>query len=207
MTIQEWNERYKGGDMPWDVNETDENLLKLVASGQVFPGRALEIGCGTGTNALWLASRGFSVLGVDIAPEAIEMANRKKNGQPVSCEFAVMDFLKEEDFSRKYDFVFDRGCFHSFHDESQRRHFAAQVSRALSPSGIWASLIGSTEGAARETGPPRRTASEVIAAIEPYLEIVELQSVLFRTNFPSAPMAWFCVARQRKGPAQPPTRG
>ena len=135
------------------------------------------------------------------------MANHKKNGEPVSCEFAVMDFLKVENFTQKYEFVFDRGCFHSFHEESERDHFVAQVSRALAPNGVWASLVGSTEGAARETGPPRRTAAEVIAAIEPYLEILELQSVLFRTNFTYAPMAWFCVARQRKEPAQPSTRG
>ncbi|HPM93398.1 MAG TPA: hypothetical protein PKZ74_11385, partial [Bacteroidales bacterium] len=87
-----------------------------------------------------------------------------------------------------------------------RKLFAANVSRSLSPGGIWASLIGSTEGAARETGPPRRTASEVIASVEPYLEIVELKSVLFRTNFPNAPKAWLCVSRQRKEPAQPSGR-
>jgi SAM-dependent methyltransferase len=157
-------------------------------------------------NSLWLASQGFSVLGVDIAPEAIEMANRKKNGQARMCDFAVMDFLKEEHFPQKYDFVFDRGCFHSFHEESERSHFAAQVSRALSPNGIWASLIGSTEGAARETGPPRRTAGEVIASVEPYLEIIELRSVFFRTNYNHPALAWLCVARQRKEPAQPSSR-
>ncbi|HOX79231.1 MAG TPA: class I SAM-dependent methyltransferase [Bacteroidales bacterium] len=206
MAIQDWNERYVGGDLPWDITEPDDNLVKLVGSGIVPPGKALEIGCGTGTNALWLASQGFSVLGVDIAPEAIEMAHRKKNGQELSCDFAVMDFLEEGNLIKKYDFVFDRGCFHSFDKESDRKLFAANVSRSLSPGGIWASLIGSTEGAARETGPPRRTASEVIASVEPYLEIVELKSVLFRTNFPNAPKAWLCVSRQRKEPAQPSGR-
>lgn len=207
MTSQEWNDRYKEGNLPWDIQEPDDNLLKLVGSGTVTPGRALEIGCGTGTNALWLARQGFSVLGVDISPEAIEMANQKKDGQPLSCDFAVMDFLKDGHFPQKYDFVYDRGCFHSFHDDIERKRFAAQVSRALAPDGIWASLIGSTEGAPRETGPPRRTALEVIEAIEPYLEIVELRSVLFRTNYPYAPMAWLCMARQRKEPAQPSTSG
>jgi SAM-dependent methyltransferase len=143
---------------------------------------------------------------VDIAREAIEMANRKKNGQPLSCDFAVMDILKDENFPQSYDFVFDRGCFHSFEEEDERKLFAAHVSRVLTPNGIWASLIGSTEGAPRETGPPRRTAGEVIDSIEPYLEIVELRSVFFRTNYPNAPQAWLCLARQRKEPAQPSTR-
>jgi SAM-dependent methyltransferase len=206
MTTLEWNERYKDGNLPWDIMEPDENLVTLVGSGTIAPGRALEIGCGTGLNSLWLASQGFRVLGVDIAPEAIEMANRKKNGQSLACDFAVMDFLKEENFQWKYDFVFDRGCFHSFQEESERRHFASRVSRVLSPDGIWASLIGSTEGAARETGPPRRTAGEVIASVEPYLEILELRSVFFRTNYNYPAQAWLCVARQRKEPAQPSSR-
>ena len=206
MALLDWNEKYKDGDLPWDINEPDDNLQKLVGSGTVFPGRALEVGCGTGTNSIWLARQGFSVLGVDIAMEAIDIANSKKDGQSLSCEFAVMDFLRDEDFPQSYDFVFDRGCFHSFDEESDRKLFAAHVSRILSPDGIWASLIGSTEGAPRETGPPRRSAGEVIDAIEPYLEIVELRSVVFRTNFTYAPQAWFCVARKRKEPAQPSTR-
>ena len=206
MTTQEWNERYKDGNLPWDVLEPDDNLMKLIGSGMVRAGKALEIGCGTGTDSLWLAGQGFSVLGVDLAPEAIEMAKHKKNGQALACDFAVMDFLKDEHFPQKFDFIFDRGCFHSFHEESERKHFAARVSRALSPDGIWASLIGSTEGSARETGPPRRTAGEVMAAIEPYLEIVELRSVHFRTNYASPAQAWLCVARQRKEPAQPSSK-
>lgn len=206
MTPQEWNDRYKDGNLPWDIQEPDENLSVLIGSGKVPKGKALEIGCGTGTDSIWLARQGFDVLGVDLAPEAIEMAKHKMNGEPLSCDFAVMDFLKEDNLPQGFNFVFDRGCFHSFDEESDRKLFVAHVSRVLTPDGIWASLIGSTEGAARETGPPRRTAAEVIAAIEPYLEIVVLQSVFFRTNYPNAPQAWLCIARQRKEPAQPSTR-
>lgn len=206
MALQDWNERYKVGNLPWDTGEPDDNLVKLVGSGVVRPGRALEVGCGTGTNSLWLARQGFSVVGVDIAPEAIDMANRKKDGLPLSCDFAVMDFLKDGNIPQSYDFVFDRGCFHSFELEGDRKLFAAHVSHVLAADGIWASLIGSTEGPPRDSGPPRRTAGEVISAIEPYLEIIELRSVVFRANLPFAPLAWLCVARQRKAPAQPSTR-
>ena len=55
MTTQEWNERYKDGNLPWDVLEPDDNLVKLIESGMVRAGKALEIGCGTGTDSLWLA--------------------------------------------------------------------------------------------------------------------------------------------------------
>ena len=72
--------------------------------------------------------------------------------------------------------------------------FAAQVATALAPGGLWLSLIGSTEGAPREIGPPRRSAREVALAIEPALEIVELRAAEFHGH---GAKAWFCLARRR----------
>jgi len=76
----------------------------------------------------------------------------------------------------------------------------------LAPDGLWLSLIGSTEGAPREEGPPRRTAREVTSAIEPALEILELRSIAFETTDLGRPQAWFCLSRRRTVPAQPSTR-
>lgn len=205
MSSFEWNERYKTGVLPWDTNEPDEYLKELVKSGTITPSKALEIGCGTGTNSLWMASQGFSVLAVDISQEAIAQAKQKKKDKSPSCDFETMDFLHDESLPCSFDFVFDRGCFHIYDMESERSLFARQVSRVLKINGIWVSLIGSTEGGARETGPPRRTAIDVIKAIEPYLEIIELRSILFNTNLPISPQAWLCIAKLRKEPAQPST--
>jgi SAM-dependent methyltransferase len=201
-----WNERYKAGYLPWDTGEPDGHLVELIKSGTISPGRILEVGCGTGTNSLWLASQGFSVLGVDIAREAVDRANHKKNGIPLSCDFAVMDFLHDGSLSQSFDLVFDRGCFHIFDKKPERDLFARQVSRVLKTSGTWLSLIGSTEGGPRDTGPPRRTATDIIQAIEPYLEITELRSVFFQSNHPYSARAWLCMARHRKEPAQPSTK-
>jgi hypothetical protein len=68
---------------------------------------------------------------------------------------------------------------------------------------LWLSLIGSTEGPPREVGPPRRSAREVVLAIEPALEIVELRSAEFRGNDAKA---WFCLSRHRTSAAQPSSR-
>jgi SAM-dependent methyltransferase len=206
MTGPDWNERYKIGDLPWDTHEPDENLVNLLKSRTILPGKALEIGCGTGTDSIWLAHQGFTVLGTDISQVAIDMAKQKKIDKSLNCEFAVLDFIHENSLPASYDFVFDRGCFHSFDEEHDRSLFARHVSLVLKTNGIWASLIGSTEGAPRDVGPPRRTADEVVKAIEPYLVIVELRSVFFQTNFPSSAQAWLCIARQREEPAQPSTK-
>jgi SAM-dependent methyltransferase len=202
MTHPDWNDSYVSGQVPWDTRQPEPLLTALVASGAVAPGAALEIGAGTGTNAIWLAEQGFDVLGVDIAPLAVEQARARLNGRALRCRFAVSDFLAAPPVG-PFQFVFDRGCFHVFDAAADRQRFAAHVAAVLAPAGLWLSVIGSTEGPPREQGPPRRTAAEVALAIEPALEIVELRSAGFHQ---AGIRAWSCLSRRRTLPAQPSSR-
>jgi hypothetical protein len=86
-----------------------------------------------------------------------------------------------------------------------RARFAALVAGVLAPGGRWLSLIGSTEGAPRETGPPRRSARDIANAVEPSLEIIELRSIQFDVGVDLPPAAWLCLSRVRAMPAQPST--
>jgi len=203
MAHPSWNESYASGQLPWDTGRPEPLLVEFVTSGAVTPGRTLEIGAGTGTNAIWMAERGFDVLGVDVSPLAVERARAKMEGRALRCRFAAWDFLAAPPPDGPFQFVFDRGCFHVFDEAGERQRFAAQVAAALVPGGFWLSMIGSTEGPPREFGPPRRTAREVTLAIEPALEIVELRSAEFRE---SDAKAWLCLSRQRTVPAQPSSR-
>ena len=188
-----WDESYAAGELPWDTGEPEPLLVEFVTSGRIEPTRTLEIGAGTGTNSIWLAERGFEVLGIDVAPLAVERANAKLDGRRLDCRFQTLDFLTTapEGF---FGFVFDRGCFHVFDESEECARFAAQVAATLSPGDLWLSLIGSTEGPPRDVGPPRRSAREVVLAVEPALEIVELRSVEFRAH---EVKAWLCLARSR----------
>jgi SAM-dependent methyltransferase len=203
MPHPSWNESYASGQLPWDTGQPEPLLVEFVTSGAVTPGPTLEIGAGTGTNAIWMAERGFDILGVDISPLAVERAHAKMEGRALRCRFAAWDFLAAPPPDGPFQFVFDRGCFHVFDEPGERRRFAAQVAAALAPGGLWLSLIGSTEGPARDVGPPRRSAREVTLAIEPALEIVELRSAEFRGNNANA---WFCLSCRRTMSAQSSTR-
>jgi SAM-dependent methyltransferase len=198
-----WNESYASGQLPWDTGQPEPLLVEFVTSGAVTPSATLEIGAGTGTNAIWMAERGFDVLGVALSPLAVERAHAKMQGRALRCRFAAWDFLAAPPPDGPFQFVVDRGCFHVFDEPVERQRFAAQVAAALAPGGLWLSLIGSTEGPSRDVGPPRRSAREVTLAIEPALEIVELRSAEFRGNDAKA---WFCLSRQRTMPALPSTR-
>jgi SAM-dependent methyltransferase len=196
MSEHDWNASYAAGDLPWDIGVPDEQLVAAVDGGLIAPGRALEVGCGTGTSALWLAERGFDVVAVDVAPLAIAAA-RQKTPPGARCEFAVLDFLAGDPPRAPFDFVFDRGCFHIFDDHETRARFAARVSALLAPGGQWLSLVGSTEGPPRESGPPRRSAREVLDAIEPVLELVDLHAFVFEAHIETPAMAWSVRSRRR----------
>jgi SAM-dependent methyltransferase len=206
MPTPDWNERYAQNDVPWDTDEPDPHLVSLVRTCGLQPGRVLDVGCGTGTHACWLAEQGFDVLGVDISPRAIDLAGKRATSSSSRCRFAVLDFLEGKAPLGPFDFVFDRGFFHIFDDPEQRSRFAARVAGCLAAHGQWLSLIGSTEGPPREHGPPRRSARDIVDAIEPALEIFELRAVEFHADLPSPARAWYCFSRRRETPAQPSTR-
>jgi SAM-dependent methyltransferase len=195
-----WNESYASGQLPWDTGQPEPLLIEFVTSGGIAPAPTLEIGAGTGTNAIWLAERGFDVLGIDLSPLAVERARAKMKERALSCRFAALNFLAAPPPGGPFQFVFDRGCFHVFDEPDERQRFAANVAAALAPDGLWLSMIGSSEGPRRDVGPPRRSACEVMLAIEPVLEMVELRSTEFRDH---GAKAWFCLSRRRMVPVQP----
>lgn len=201
-----WDERYRTNFTPWDIGVVDDHLHELVEGRRLVGGRALEVGCGTGTNARWLAERGFDVVAVDVSPLAIERAGEAAPPSRGSLELLCLDFITEPVRGGPFDLVFDRGCFHIFDEAKERARFAARVAELLAPTGLWLSVIGSTEGPARDEGPPRRTALDVVDAVEPALAVEELRASAFRVDRPSLPCAWALVARQRAQPAQPSSR-
>ena len=205
MPEQNWNESYAAGDPPWDSGQPDDHLMEFVRSGGILPSRAIDLGCGTGTNALWLAGQGFKVVGIDIAPLAVEKARAKAAATNLHCRFDQLDFLKDSVSGGPFDFAYDRGCFHVFDRPEDRARFAQRVAALLEPNGRWLSLIGSTEGPERDWGPPRRSVFDIVTAIEPVLEILEIRSVQFR-DLPIFAAAWMCLFRPRSVPAVPSTR-
>ena len=115
-----FNEQYKEGSTPWDIGKPDFNLVQTVTTTPIAPCKALEIGCGTGDNAIWLSQQNFNVIGIDISEIAIEKAGEKVAKANVTCAFAVLNILKTHVDGAPLGFVFDRGCFHTM-DSAERR--------------------------------------------------------------------------------------
>jgi SAM-dependent methyltransferase len=201
MSVEDhFRQAYKEGSPPWDIGKPDFNLVRTVTTTPIVPCKALEIGCGTGDNAIWLAQQGFQVVGIDASEIAIQKANEKAADANAPCTFVVLDFLKSQAEGAPFGFAFDRGCFHVFDSDEDRTKFAEQVHRHLGDDGLWLSLIGNADEKRDSPGPPQRTARQIANAVEPDFEILSLVVSHFEVNLPYQPRAWVCLMRKRAGP-------
>ena len=159
--------------------------------------KALDIGCGTGDNSIWLAQNHFQVIGTDTSDIALEKAKEKASKSNVACDFILVDFLKNKIEGAPFSFVFDRGCFHSFGSENDRRMFAQNVAAHLEEAGLWLTIVGNADEHRERPGPPQRTAGDIVLAVEPYFEILSLTFTHFGSNHPTPPKAWRCLMQKR----------
>lgn len=192
-----WDKRYEGRDLPWDTGRHDRELERTVDERRIPCGRALEVGCGTGSNAIWLARRGFRVTAVDISAVAISQAADRARQAGVQVDLAAADILKDPIPNAPFDFVFDRGAFHSLGSAEDRAACARIVHRMLADGGMWFSLMGNADGPERDIGPPQLSVREIAAAVEGSFEILGLRTVFFDSDNPDRPRAWACLMRRR----------
>lgn len=122
------------GQPKWDTGVSPPELLDFIQ--KHGPGRAIDIGCGTGTNVITLARAGWQVTGVDFAPRAIQLAKRKVKDAGVRAELIVNDATKLKGISGPYDFALDIGCFHGIPKDGQTKYLK-QLDRILAPHGFW----------------------------------------------------------------------
>ena len=115
--------RYREGSAPWDIGKPDFNLLQIVKTFPIASCKALDVGCGTGDNVIWLSQQGFQVVGIDSSDIAIERAKKKAAAASVTCTFDVLDFLKGQVRGAPFGFAFDRGCFHVMPSNEDRQRF------------------------------------------------------------------------------------
>jgi SAM-dependent methyltransferase len=195
---ERFRKRYAAGDTPWDIGKPDNNLIQTVTTMAIGPCKALDIGCGTGDNSIWLAQKNFQVTGVDISEIAIEKAREKAADAKVKCTFIVIDFLTNKIDGAPFGFAFDRGCFHSLNSDEERQSFAENVAAHLEKDGLWLSLLGNADEQRQGPGPPRWTARDIVNSAEPSFEILSLVSGYLGSNRPNPPRAWVCLMRKRR---------
>jgi len=127
-------EYYYLGSPPWDTGITPPELERFIAGHP--PGRALDLGCGTGTNLLTLARAGWEGVGVDFIGRAVRAARRKARGTGLPVAFKQGDVTKLTGITGPFDLIYDIGCFHSI-PPAGHEDYAQNILRLLTPEGTF----------------------------------------------------------------------
>ena len=118
----------------WDTGISPQELTSFIAAHQ--PGKALDLGCGTGTNVITLAKSGWHVTGVDFAPRAIRTAKQKAQRLGLDVELLVEDVTQLHSISDRFDLILDMGCFHGLNPKDHQKYLA-NIDRLLAPTGTY----------------------------------------------------------------------
>lgn len=170
------------GTPPWDIGRPQRAFVRLVETNAI-EGAVLDVGCGTGENALYLAERGYTVWGIDASPRAIETAERKASARGLRATFLVYDAFELADLGRRFETAIDSGLFHVFSDRKHASAFAAALRTVLRPGGRYYAL-GFSGREPNHRG-PSMTEAEIEAAFADGWEIVAIDGATFETNFES----------------------
>lgn len=182
-----FDEAYRGTP-PWDIGRAQRELIALEEAGEIR-GSVLDVGCGKGDNALFLAEKGYHVWAVDAVPSAIEAARKKATERSIPVTFMVMDILSISGIGQTFDTVIDSGFFHTLTDPV-RHQYTRELSLVLKPGGNYFMLAFSD----REPpgyGPRRVTQDEIRATFSSGWQVNWIKEAVFESRTrPGGSRAW-----------------
>lgn len=192
-------ENLYAGQPRWEIGRPQQALLEVADR---ITGSILDSGCGTGEIALFFASRGHRVTGIDFLAEPITLAKQKAVERGLTATFRVMDALALVELSELFDNVIDSGLFHVFNDDDRRRYVNGLAS-VLKPGG-WLFLLCFSDAEPGDQGPRRVSQQEIVDAFAQGWLIESIESSRYEvrpdpndSSFQDGcPKAWFVVAQR-----------
>jgi cyclopropane fatty-acyl-phospholipid synthase-like methyltransferase len=193
-------ENFYAGKAPWDIGQPQAPFV-AVASQIASP--VLDAGCGTGDTALFLASRGHHVTGIDFVEEAIRRARLKVAERGLAVMFLVKNALTLDKWNDRFASVIDSGLFHVFNDDDRRRYVQG-LTHVTQPGGRLFLLCFSDEEPGTE-GPRRVSKQELYDAFADGWEVESVQPTQVEVNpeftamrfSEGGPKAWFAIIRRK----------
>ena len=195
MTGVPWDASYQDGPPPWDIGQPQPAIVRLASKGGVT-GTVLDAGCGTGENALHVASLGLSVVGVDVAETALAIARQKAADRGIQVEFVAADAFNLQRLRRTFATVLDCGMFHTC-DADERPRYAASLALVTERGGGLYVLCFSNEGP--DIGPHPISQIDLRTAFNPStgwnIAAIEPDRVQTRFHDDGAP-AWLATIKR-----------
>ncbi|MCP5115561.1 MAG: class I SAM-dependent methyltransferase [bacterium] len=193
--LPDWDAMYREGTPPWDTGHPSSELVNLVRTGVVRPGEVLELGCGTGADAVYLARQGFDVTAVDSSPLALERARLRAEQEDVLARFVLGDVFRFAPTAGQFDFVYDSGFYH-FIRRTELDRLLDLLWRVTRPGSLYLALAGSSEETA-EGGPPQVSEDDIHAELGRLFEPVHVRPFKFESpRREEGYLGWSCLMRR-----------
>ena len=171
----DWEEIYKSKEKPaWDIGKPQQALIDYLSQNR--PQTAIDIGCGTGSSATYMANKGIKTTGIDFSKNAIKQAKAKKSkNKPL---YAIKDVLKLI-YANKFDFAYDSGCFHMLEPE-KRKKYALVINKLLKKQGRLLLLCFSEHEP--DWGGPYRIIKQELEETFAKFKIISINETEFKAN-------------------------
>ena len=197
--LELWDASYSGGKRPfWDAGQPSGELRRVVEQGIIRPGPAVDLGCGSGTDAVYLASKGFDVTAIDIAPTALSLAREKAERAGVKVRWLLANVLSLPRLE-PFQFIFDRGCYHEVRFDNAAAY--VETVRRLSQPGHTRFLLlaGNPNEAPMQYAPPQVAEEDIRSDFSPLFDFEWVRETRFETSNPAAtgPLAWSVMLRRK----------
>lgn len=196
--VTHWDQQYRHGRPIWDSDRPTEELRRTVEQEHVAPCRALELGCGTGTNAVWLARRGFTVTAVDVSPAAILTGRDRAAQAHVTVRFLLGDLRQLRPPRGPFDFFVDCGCFGAVQLADTAGYLDA-LRRVTRPGSLGLVLAGNDAEPETPDGPPVLSRQRLVDAFGDLFKIVRLRPFRWSADQGAGKryLGWSCLLRRR----------
>jgi cyclopropane fatty-acyl-phospholipid synthase-like methyltransferase len=187
------------GKAPWDIGRAQQAFVDVAGK---ISGSVLDVGCGTGENALYFAGRGCEVTGLDFLEQPIQEARRKTEQRGLKATLLVKDALSLKSWPMRFDNLIDSGLFHVFSDDDRHQYVAGLATVVKSGGRLFLLCFSDAEPGTQ--GPRRVPKSELEAAFAQGWHVESIEPSRFETRpdlkdlvfSEGGPKAWFAVIRR-----------
>ena len=195
--MERWDAPYRNEKLPgWDVGRPCSYLVTAVDDKVFKPGRAIVFGCGSGTNAIYLARKGFEVTGVDVSTTALTIAAAKAQEAGVKVEWMLADVVALPKLE-SYDLIFDRGCYHHICQYDSAGY--VETLRQISHAGTRVLILAGSPADGNRSGPPRITEDTIRRDFSTVFDFEWSRDIHFDSRNPDVkgPSAWSIHLRRK----------
>lgn len=182
-----------GIEKEWTAGTANPELVNLVYNQVIKPGsKVLEVGCGLGTESVFLAVRGMNVTSMDLSPDAIATGKKLADIYGVNINWIADDLLESDYFENEFDVITDQGCFHHMHVEEYEK-YAKKICKYLKPGGLFV-LRAFSDKMPKGEQPRRVSSDDMLSAFSKDFKLEHMERILsFSSEKYDKPISWYTL--------------